>query len=74
MSATLPDFRGEPIALGDRVLPIGWSDGVPLWLSNTLGTVVKIGRSRIHVRFDNCGYAEGDRPHAAPSRHFRRVA
>jgi hypothetical protein len=70
---TLPDFQGEPIAVGDRVLPIGWGNGIPLWLSNTAGTVVGIGRTRIRVRFDCVTYREDDRGEAAPSGHFRRL-
>lgn len=72
--STLTDHRGEPLSVGDRVVPVGWGDGVPLFLSNTRGTVVKIGRSRIHVEFDLYSYGPADRPHSAPSRHFRRIA
>jgi hypothetical protein len=70
---SLGDFRGEPMAIGDRVLAVGWGDGIPLWLSNATGTVVALGRSRIRVRFDGVRYDVGDRPHSAPATHFRRV-
>jgi hypothetical protein len=72
MSA-LADLRGEPIAVGDRVLAVCWGDGIPLWLSNATGTVVAIGRARVHVEFDGVRYRVGDRPHSAPAKHFRRV-
>ena len=68
----LPDFRGEPVTVGDRVLPVGWGDGIPLWLSNTEGTVVGLGRTRLWVRFDMVVYDERLTHHAAPSRHFRK--
>ena len=71
--SSLHDFRGESIVVGDRVLPIGWGDGIPLWLSNATGTVVALGRSRLHVHFDGVRYDVGDRPHSAPATHFRRV-
>ena len=53
---TLPAFDNTPIAEGDRVLPVGWGDGVPLYLSNTPGTVVGIARTRVRVRFDGVAY------------------
>lgn len=75
MTATsLPSFDGSPITVGDRVLPIGWGDGVPLYLCNTAATVVGIARTRVRVRFDSATYG-GRFPEfdAVNPRSLRRV-
>lgn len=54
--ATFTDFQGTPIKVGDRVIPVGWGDGIPLYLSNSPATVVRLARTRVHLQFDNCAY------------------
>ena len=75
MADHLPAFDGTEIAVGDRVLPVGWGDGVSLSNSNSPATVVGLGRTRLQVRFDGNAYG-GHFPEfdAAPSRHFRRLS
>jgi hypothetical protein len=68
------DHRGVDIAIGDRVLPISWGDGVPLWLSNTPATVIAFGRTRLHVKFDGVRYNESDRLHSVLPKTVRRLA
>jgi hypothetical protein len=66
------DQRGETISVHDRIMPIYWGDGIPLWLCNTPATVVKIGRTKIHVHFDGVSYKDG-KPDAIPPRYVRRL-
>ena len=54
----MQDFRGHDIHVGDRVVPIGWGEGIPLTLSNTKATVIGFGRKRVMLRFDSYSYDE----------------
>lgn len=73
-TTTFTDHRGVPLAIGDRIIPTGWGE-IPLWLSNSRGTIVKFGRKRLHVKFDGVRYDEtlGDKPHTIYPTSVRRL-
>lgn len=50
------DYKGNELAVGDRVIPIAWGDGIRLVNSNSPATVVGFGRTKIRVRFDGWLY------------------
>lgn len=50
------DFDGRPLAVGDRIYPLGWGYGVRLVNASSWATVVGFGRSRIRVQFDGWVY------------------
>ena len=56
MEPTFVDFDGRPLAVGDRILPLGWGDGVRLVNASTWATVVGFGRTRVRVQFDGWAY------------------
>ena len=67
--SSVTDHRGQTLNIGDRVVAIEWGGAIPLWLSNTPGTIVAIGRSRITVRFDSSSDTR-----SVPARSFRRLS
>ena len=71
---TLTDHRGTPITVGARVIPISWGTGIPLWLSNTKGTVTAVGPKRISIHFDGVTYGSNDRPHRTHPAALRVIA
>lgn len=50
------DFDGRVLAVGDRILPLGWGDGVRAIHAGTWATVVGFGRTRVRVQFDGWAY------------------
>ena len=54
--ASFTDFDGRPLAVGDRILPLGWGDGVRAVHAGTWATVVGFARTRVRVQFDGWAY------------------
>lgn len=66
------DHKGQPLAIGDRVIPVHWGE-IPLWLCNTNATVVGFGRKRVQLRFDGVSYSGTDKPHTCSPDSLRRL-
>ena len=54
MSASFTDYRGDPIAAGDRVriVPTRTRRGVPAYLGGEVGVIASLGRSKVTVVLD----------------------
>lgn len=56
MAADFVDFDGRVLAVGDRIFPLGWGDGIRLVNASSWATVVGFGRTKVRVRFDGWVY------------------
>lgn len=78
------DFDGRPLAVGDRILPLGWGDGVRAVNASSWATVVGFGRTRVYVQFDGWAYGgkypdydaigNNRRVYARKAEHYDEVA
>lgn len=61
---TMTDHDGRAVTVGAAVRPATIADGCPAYVHR--GIVVGVGRTRVHVRWDDVAYEMGAMSHHAP--------